>query len=110
MDSTSDIECTPQETTDMLKGENAPRLVDVREPAEWELVHLEGGRLLTQELVDEILSDWDKDAPIVCYCHHGIRSMQAALFLRQQGFTSVRSMRGGIDAWAREVDPAMDRY
>ncbi len=94
----------------MLAGENAPRLLDVREQAEWDLVHLEGGQLLTEELVGEILSAWDRDAPIVCYCHHGVRSMQAALFLHQQGFSQVRSMSGGIDGWAREIDPTLDRY
>jgi rhodanese-related sulfurtransferase len=110
MDSTNNIECTPQEVAEMLNGENTPRLIDVREPAEWEIVHLEGGKLLTQELIEDILNSWEKDASIVCYCHHGIRSMQAALFLRQQGFSNVRSMQGGIDAWAKDVDPNIDRY
>ncbi len=110
MSLTENLETSPQEVSEMLAGEDAPRLLDVRERAEWELVHLEGGQLLTEELVGELLSTWSKDVPIVCYCHHGVRSMQAALFLRQQGFSRVRSMSGGIDAWAREIDSTLDRY
>lgn len=110
MDANAELECGPREVAEMLAGENAPRLLDVREQAEWDLVHLESGQLVTQQLIDEILAGWDKELPIVCYCHHGVRSMQAARFLRQQGFNNVRSMAGGIDAWAREVDPSLDRY
>lgn len=104
------LECTPAEVRDMMTGENAPKLIDVREQGEWDLVHLEGGRLLNQHLIDEMLAGWDKATPIVCYCHHGVRSAQATLFLRQQGFSDVRSMKGGIDAWAIEIDPGMARY
>ena len=79
-------------------------------PKEWDIVHLDGGRLLTDELLDEILNEWSPDTSIVCYCHHGIRSLNAAAFLQQKGFTDVSSMRGGIDAWSREVDPSLPRY
>lgn len=94
----------------MLANGNAPKLVDVRDQGEWDIVHLQGGRLLDQQLLDEMLESWDREAPIVCYCHHGIRSAQAALFLRQQGFKDVRSMKGGIEAWAVRLDPGMARY
>lgn len=110
MNGNDKLECTPQEVAELLKSGDPPRLVDVREQAEWDIVHLEGARLLTQALIDDILSTWEKDAAIVCYCHHGVRSMQAALFLRQQGFSNVQSMQGGIDAWARDVNPDLDRY
>lgn len=104
------LECTPAELQELLSNGNAPRLLDVREEGEWSIVHLEGGQLLTQELINEITESWDKDAHLVCYCHHGVRSMQAVLFLKQQGFANVKSMKGGIDAWAREIDPSMARY
>ena len=104
------LECTPAELRDMLAGENAPRLIDVRDDSEWNIAHLDGGRLLTQELLDEMTGSWDKDAHLVCYCHHGVRSLQAALFLKQQGFANVQSMKGGLDAWAQEIDPSMARY
>jgi adenylyltransferase/sulfurtransferase len=104
------LEYTVQEVASLLKSPAPPRLLDVRETAEWDIAHLEGAQLITQALMDEILAAWAREAPIVCYCHHGVRSMSAAVFLRQQGFVNVRSMRGGIDAWAREVDPHLNRY
>ena len=106
----NDMEVTPDEVQELMKGENAPMLVDVREQGEWDIVHLEGGRLLNQQLLDEMKEGWDKATPVICYCHHGVRSVQAALFLRQQGFTDVRSMKGGIDAWAATLEPDMARY
>ena len=106
----NNMEITPEEVRELMNGDNAPALVDVREQAEWDIVHLEGGRLLDQELVNEMMESWDKQAPVICYCHHGVRSVQATLYLRQQGFTDVRSMRGGIDAWAATLDPGMARY
>lgn len=106
----NEMEVTPEQVQKMMQGENAPKLVDVRDQGEWELVHLEGGLLLTQELLDEMTASWDKQAPVICYCHHGVRSAQAALFLREQGFTDVRSMQGGIDAWAATLEPGMVRY
>jgi len=103
-------EVTVQDVADLLRSDTPPRLVDVREPAENELVCLEGGQLLTEALVEEILSQWPQDTPIVCYCHHGIRSAHAAMFLASRGFSDVATMRGGIDAWALEVDPSLPRY
>lgn len=103
-------EYTVQEVAGLLRSAAPPRLVDVREQAEWDIVHLDGGRLLTDDLLDEIVQEWSTDTPIVCYCHHGIRSLNAAVFLQQKGFTNVSSMRGGIDAWSREVDPSLPRY
>lgn len=105
-----DLQITVQETAERLKSDAPPRLLDIREPEEWDIVHLPGAVLATQEAVDEVLANWPRDTEIVCYCHHGIRSMNAAMYLAQQGFTKVRSMRGGIDAWAQEIDPALPRY
>lgn len=107
---TAQLEVTVAEAAELLKSDQPPALVDVREPEEWELVHLEGSRLITQELIEEMMSDWKRDTPILCYCHHGIRSLQATHFFRNQGFTNVRSVRGGIEAWAVEIDPSLPRY
>ena len=104
------LECTVQEVSALLKAPSPPKLIDVREQVEWDIVHLQGATLLTQEVLDEMMNGWDKNAAIVCYCHHGMRSLSAAAFLAQQGFTNVKSMRGGIDAWAREIDPTLNRY
>jgi rhodanese-related sulfurtransferase len=103
-------EYTVTEVAEQLASDSPPRVLDVRERAEWDLVHLEGSQLLSEELLEEMLAEWPPDTPIVCLCHHGIRSLNAALFLQQKGFSNVGSMRGGIDAWAREIDPRLPRY
>lgn len=103
-------EVTVHEVVALLKAPQPPKLLDLREAREWELANLPGSQPLTEALMNEVIASWDKDAPIVTICHHGIRSLSAAHFLLKQGFTNVRSMKGGMDAWALEVDPAMPRY
>ena len=85
-------------------------LVDVREPPEWEMVRLEGARLAPLARLPGRAHGLDPAAEIVTYCHHGIRSLQAATFLRSVGLPRVRSLAGGIDRWAREIDREMVRY
>lgn len=85
-------------------------LLDVREPFEWELVHLDGARLIPLGQLPGRLRELDGHAEIVAYCHHGIRSERAVEILRAAGFSGARSLRGGVDAWAREVDSGMPRY
>jgi len=95
---------------EMLRSESPPALIDVRDQSEFDLVRIDGAKLATQELVEEMIATWPKDAPIVTYCHHDTRSRQASAYLTGHGFTNVRSLRGGIDAWARQVDPSLPRY
>lgn len=104
------MEITVHELRELLDGAAAPRLLDVRQPHEFEFVKLDGALPVTTELVDTMMAEWPKDTPIVTYCHHGVRSLQAARFLAQQGFTDVRSLAGGIDAWAVEIEPGLPRY
>ena len=85
-------------------------LLDVREPHEWSIVHLEGARHIPLGELPERVAELDGHASIVTYCHHGARSRQAMQFLRNVGFGDVRSLAGGIDAWALEVEPGMPRY
>ena len=103
-------EYTVQEVADLLKSPAPPKLIDTRESPEWEMAYLPGSQPLTQAFIDDVLKNWDRDTPIVTVCHHGIRSMNMAKFLKQQGFTNVRSMRGGVEAWALEIDRTMPRY
>ena len=93
----------------MLNSERPPVLLDVRTEGDWQIVHLDGARLLTQEVADEMAA-WELDTPIVCYCHHGSRSLSATQYFKQQGFTNICSMRGGIDHWAGQIDPNLPRY
>jgi rhodanese-related sulfurtransferase len=105
-------EISPTEAHSRLLSAQPPRLIDVREPDEWELTHIAGAELLP-------LSQWpavalekltDPTQSIVIHCHHGGRSMRAAEFLAAHGFTDVANLTGGIDAWSSEVDPAVPRY
>ena len=87
-------------------------LLDCREQQEHDLACLEGSTLLPMgELVDRQaeLAGLEK-RPTVVYCHHGIRSQRVVAWLREQGFSDVLSLAGGIDAWAEEIDPQMARY
>lgn len=77
---------------------------------EFEAAHIEGATLFTQELMQEILSRWDPGEPMVILDHQGARSMDAAAFFAGHGFSNVRSLAGGIDAWSVEIDPSVPRY
>jgi rhodanese-related sulfurtransferase len=87
-------------------------LLDVRTPREHAVARIEGAALVPlQQLparVEELRPYADR--PVVTVCHRGMRSLQAAAFLRQAGFRDVRSMAGGIDLWSRAVDPSVPRY
>jgi molybdopterin/thiamine biosynthesis adenylyltransferase/rhodanese-related sulfurtransferase len=85
-------------------------LVDVREPFEWDIVHVDGARHVPLRDLPARLRELDGHADVLVYCHHGTRSRQAVELLRAAGFSKVRSVRGGIDAWAAEVDPRLTRY
>jgi rhodanese-related sulfurtransferase len=88
------------------------RLVDCREQDEWDLCHIEGAELAPlSNFVNEVARRYqDKTERLIVYCHHGMRSGQAAHFLRQRGLPQVWSLAGGIEAWAVEIDPTMARY
>ncbi len=102
----------PAQAAELLKSDHPPRLLDVRMSGEFALAALPGAKLIPLgELparVDEI-NDW-RTEEILVYCHHGMRSLQAAVFLRQQGYARVTNVAGGIDRWSLEVDPALPRY
>jgi adenylyltransferase/sulfurtransferase len=85
-------------------------LVDVREPHEYEIVHIDGARLIPLSQLPDRLSELDGHAEIVTQCHHGARSLKALEILKGAGFGRVRSLAGGIDAWAEQVEPGMARY
>lgn len=87
-----------------------PLLLDVREPWEHQICRIEGSELVPMRTVPSKVTDLEPDRAIVCLCHHGGRSMHVAMFLARQGFASVYNLTGGVDAWARQVDPAMPTY
>jgi len=104
-------EITPRELRERLReGTQAPQLVDVREPFEWDIARLEEARLIPLGELPGRLGELDPAREVVTICHHGVRSLRAAEVLAGAGFRGVRSLAGGIDAWAREVDPGLARY
>jgi rhodanese-related sulfurtransferase len=103
---------SPVALASMLAPEAAqtPFLLDVREPEEFAICRIAGTTLIPMREVPQRLSELPSDVPIICICHHGGRSMQVAMFLASRGFDNVNNLAGGIDRWARDVDPAMPTY
>ncbi len=91
-------------------GNPAPLLLDVREPWEFGICRIEGSRSLPMNRIPASLGELDPAGEIVVICHHGIRSQQVAAYLDYQGFQNVINLRGGVAAWARDLDPAMPTY
>jgi rhodanese-related sulfurtransferase len=87
-----------------------PGLLDVREPWELERCVIEGSVAIPMGEIPQRVGDLDPGRDWVVVCHHGMRSLQVALFLERNGFQRMHNLRGGIDAWAAQVDPAMPRY
>lgn len=104
-----DLEVTPRDAAELLK-QGKIKLLDVRSDQEYAIANVPGSVLVSQTLAQEILQSWPKETPIVTMCHHGMRSLDAAAYLRGHGFTNTRSMTGGIDAWALQIDSSIPRY
>ena len=101
---------TVQEIAAMLKGDNPPHIIDVREQWEWDIAHLEGSELIPLSSLPAQVHALDTARTYALLCHHGMRSEMAAHWLAQQGFTRLINIDGGIDAWARDVSPGMATY
>jgi adenylyltransferase/sulfurtransferase len=98
------------ELRDELRRNPDLLVLDVRDRQEYEIVHLEGAVLVPLSELPDRLSELDGHKEIVTHCHHGARSLKALEILKAAGFSKVRSLRGGIDAWAVNVDPSLPRY
>jgi rhodanese-related sulfurtransferase len=98
------------ELADRLKAGAPPVLVDVREPWEIELAPFPGALAIPLGEFTRRFVELDPDHETVLVCHHGYRSMQAAMFLAHQGFERLVNLRGGIEAWSALVDPTVPRY
>ena len=104
------LELGPEELSKLLASASPPMLLDVREPFEHAHVKIEGSTLVPLNDLPRRLAELDPARPLVAYCHHGVRSRHAAVWLRAQGFPLVQSLAGGIDAWSAVVDPSLPRY
>ena len=93
-----------------LDGPNPPALLDVREPWEVEIASDAGAVNIPLSELPGRIGELSRDKPLAIMCHHGGRSAQATAWLRNQGFDQATNVAGGIDAWARTVDPTLSRY
>lgn len=87
-----------------------PVLLDVREAAEFDICHLPGAQLMPMHTVPLRVQELSPEVDTVVICHHGGRSMQVAMFLKQRGFSRLYNLSGGINGWACSVDPNMPQY
>jgi rhodanese-related sulfurtransferase len=105
------IEITPTEVSALQKQGVALRLIDVREPAEHAICHIDGAELIPMQTVPQHLAGLERDdSRIVVFCHHGMRSLSVVHWLRKQGIENCQSMAGGIDLWSIQIAPAVPRY
>jgi adenylyltransferase/sulfurtransferase len=99
---------------DMKRALDDPKLgikvIDVREPDEYEIAHVKGTQLLPMSELQTRLQELNPDQQYYIHCHHGGRSMRVLQFLRQQGFKHLKNVAGGIDAWSVEIDSKVPRY
>jgi rhodanese-related sulfurtransferase len=106
-----ELEISPADFAQQRQQPNSPVLLDVREPWEYQTASIPNSLLMPMgEVASSAHTELDPDAPIVVMCHHGARSLNVALWLRDQGFTHAQSLSGGIDAWSRSIDPEIPRY
>jgi rhodanese-related sulfurtransferase len=87
-----------------------PLLLDVREPWEFKTARIDGATLVPMRSVPAKVTELDPQQEVVVICHHGVRSRMVCLFLENHGFTNVINLSGGVDGWARDVDPHMATY
>jgi rhodanese-related sulfurtransferase len=106
----TDLELTPAELKQRLDRGEKVLLVDVREPWEFDMCRIEGAKLIPMGQIPANLQSLDVDDDVICYCHHGIRSLDVAVWLRNQGVATARSLAGGIERWSQEIDPQVPRY
>lgn len=94
---------------DYLK-ENAPFLLDVRQPWEYDICHLENSTLIPMAQLPDELEQLSKEQETVIICHHGIRSRMMGRYLESAGFINIINLSGGVDEWAKSVDSSMATY
>jgi rhodanese-related sulfurtransferase len=107
------IQITPESLqTAILSGEPAPlHLLDIRTREEFDAVHIPASVHFTQAMMNTILMEWPRDRGLIALIdHQGARSLDAAAYFAGHGFTNVRALAGGIDAWSEEIDPSLPRY
>jgi adenylyltransferase/sulfurtransferase len=106
----ADMEVSVEELAEALQSDAAPLVLDVREPLEWRICHIEPSVLMPLGTLEGRIGELERGRDIVTVCHHGIRSLRAVERLRAAGLPRVRSLRGGVEQWAQRIDSTMPRY
>lgn len=106
---TDDLQITPLDVKQRLDRGAKILLVDVRQEWEHKTCRIEGATLVPLDSMASSLALFQGAQEVVVYCHHGVRSLNAVVWLRQQGI-AARSMSGGIARWSEEIDPSVPRY
>ena len=101
---------SPKELAELLQRDKSVKLVDVRSREEFEAVNIAGSVLLSQDVMREIMASGSNECSIVVIDHAGKNGLDAAAYFMGHGLQNVRCLRGGLDAWAQEVEPKMRRY
>jgi rhodanese-related sulfurtransferase len=101
---------SPKDLAAWLKEDSSVQLVDIRSREEFEAVHIPGSVLLSQDVMRGLMASGSDKHPIVIVDHQGKNGLDATAYFHGHGLRSVRCLRGGIDAWSQEVDPALRRY
>ena len=101
---------SPKELAELLQRDKSVKLVDVRSREEFEAVNIAGSVLLSQDVMQKIMGSGSNTSPIVVIDHAGKNGLDAAAYFTGHGLQNVRCLRGGIDAWAQDVEPTMRRY
>ncbi|EIU63271.1 adenylyltransferase/sulfurtransferase MoeZ [Mycobacteroides abscessus] len=108
----ADSTITPRELRELLDADKKVALIDVREPVEWDIVHIDGAELVPKSTLEsgDGLAKLPQDRQAVLYCKTGIRSAEALVAVKKAGFSDAVHLQGGIAAWAKQVDPDMVMY
>lgn len=100
----------PEAVRKLMTEDSGVRLLDIRSRAEFDAVHISNSLFMTRETTQEIMSQWERTEQFIIVDHMGRQGLDAAAYFMGHGFLLVRCLKGGIDAWSREVDPSVPRY
>lgn len=107
------LEITPAAAKQRLESGTKSILLDVREPQEFALAHIEGSILIPMQSIPaelQRLEGMADEGDLLVLCHHGVRSLQVAAWLQARGIENAESITGGIDRWSVEIDSSIPRY
>ena len=103
-------EISANQLNELIKKGYNIRILDVREPIELDICHLESAENIPVNLIQECIDKISKETPTVVICHHGVRSRNVIHYLEVKGYQNLINLEGGIHSWAEDIDPNMTKY